>query len=331
MAKHKDGQKERIHLRPDKRGDVILLKNKNRAKIKSRIKNDWMLYLMFFPVLAWYIAFCYAPMGGLVLAFKDYSIKRGMWGSEWVGLKNFVDIFSDKMMFRAIKNTLILSFGGLMLSMPCEIGLALLLNELRMPRAKKFVQTAVTFPHFISWIVLSGILSNLFSSVGSVTQLLALMGIDFTNPMNNAATYRWFLWISDIWKEVGWGSIIYLAAISSVDQTLYEAACIDGASRLQQIWHITLSTIRSTVCIMLILAVGSLITSGRFDQIYNTYSPMVYSVGDTIDTYIYRESFGSTMDFGYSTAVGMVRSIVGVAMLLITNKIVTKLGEQGVF
>lgn len=305
-------------------------RRRRQAKIVNRLKNDWLLYLLLVPVLAWYLIFCYAPMGGLVLAFKDYSFKLGIWDSPWVGLGNFTKMFSDRYFLRGLKNTLIFGIGGILISMPCEIALALMLNELRLRGMKKFVQTTVTFPHFISWVVLAGILTNLFASTGAINQILRLFGISAASPITSESGYRWFIWFSGIWKEVGWGSIIYLAAITSVEQDQYESAEIDGASRLQQIWYITLPAIRSTICIMLILAVGSLLTNGRFDQIFNTYSSPVYPVADTMDTYIFRETFTTgIMNFGYSTAIGVLKSVVGLFMIVTTNKIVTSAGEQG--
>lgn len=305
-------------------------RRRRRAKIMNRLKNDWLLYLLLVPVLAWYLIFCYAPMGGLVLAFKDYSFKLGIWDSPWVGLGNFTKMFSDRYFLRGLKNTLIFGVGGILISMPCEIALALMLNELRLRGMKKFVQTTVTFPHFISWVVLAGILTNLFASTGAISQILRLFGISAASPITSESGYRWFIWFSGVWKEVGWGSIIYLAAITSVEQDQYESAEIDGASRLQQIWYITLPAIRSTICIMLILAVGSLLTNGRFDQIFNTYSSPVYPVADTMDTYIFRETFTTgIMNFGYSTAIGVLKSVVGLFMIVTTNKIVTSAGEQG--
>ena len=304
--------------------------HKRRAQILARLKNDWLLYLLLLPVLAWYLIFCYAPMGGLVLAFKKFSFKLGIWGSPWVGLDNFEKMFKDKDLIRALKNTLIFGLGGIAISMPCEIALALMLNELRMKKTKKLVQTVVTFPHFISWVVLSGIMVNLFASTGVFSYLFKALGLSYTNPLTSVASYRWFIWLSSVWKEVGWGAIIYLAAITGINPDMYEAAELDGATRLQQIWHVTLPAIRGTICIMLILAVGQLLTNGRFDQIYNTYSSPVYVVADTLDTYIFRESFTTGgMNFGYSTAIGVVKSVFGLIMIVSANKVVTASGEQG--
>ncbi len=298
--------------------------------ILTRLKNDWLLYLLLLPVLVWYIVFCYAPMGGLVLAFKKYSFKLGVWGSKWIGLRNFEKMFKDRDLMRALRNTVIFGLGGIAISMPCEIGLALMLNELRMKRVKKLVQTTVTFPHFISWVVLAGIMINLFSSTGVFSYLAEWLGLEYQNPLTTVKGYRWFVWISGVWKEVGWGSIIYLAAITGINPDMYEAAELDGASRLQQMWHVTLPAIRGTICIMLILAIGQLLTNGRFDQIFNTYSSPVYSVADTMDTYIFRESFTTGgMNFGYSTAIGVVKSVFGLIMIIAANKTVTACGEQG--
>ncbi len=305
-----------------------IISKKYRPFLK-RLKNDWLLYLMLLLVLAWYIIFCYAPMGGLVLAFKRFSFKKGIWGSEWIGLENFRKMLSDRDFIRAIRNTVILGVGKLVFQLPAGVAMALLLNEVRY-KSKKIIQTTATFPHFISWVVLSGIVINLFSSTGLVNQLLMSLGLERTSILTNTKTYRWFVWFGNIWKEIGWDSIIYLAAITSVEQGLYEAAAIDGANRWKQLWHVTLPGIRGTVCTMLILSVGQIISNGYFDQIYNTYSATVYEVADTLDTYIFRESFTTGgMNFGYSTAIGLFKSVIALIMVTASNKVVTKAGEEG--
>ncbi|MCC8065712.1 MAG: ABC transporter permease subunit [Clostridiales bacterium] len=302
------------------------------AQAKRRIHDDALLYVMLIPVLAWYIIFCYVPMSGITLAFRNYTFDGGIWGSPWVGLANFQKMFSDTEFIRAVKNTLILGVGGILFQMPCAILLAILINELRGKWSKKFFQTVVTFPHFISWVVLSGILVNLFSSTGIVNQVLNSLGLASIEPLTTPGPFRWFIWLTNIWKEVGWDSIIYLAAITSIDPGLYEAAEVDGAGRLQKIWHITLPGIKPTIVIMLIMAVGSLMSNGRFDQIYNMYSATVYSTADTLDTYIFRETFTTgALNFGYSTAIGLFKSVIGVILITVSNKICTALGEQGLF
>ena len=305
-----------------------VMSKKHRPFLK-RLKNDWLLYLMLLLVLAWYIIFCYAPMGGLVLAFKRFSFKKGIWGSDWIGLENFRKMLSDRDFIRAIRNTVILGVGKLVFQLPAGVAMALLLNEVRY-KSKKIIQTTATFPHFISWVVLSGIVINLFSSTGLVNQLLMSLGLERTSILTNTKTYQWFVWFGNIWKEIGWDSIIYLAAITSVEQGLYEAAAIDGANRWKQLWHVTLPGIRGTVCTMLILSVGQIISNGYFDQIYNTYSATVYEVADTLDTYIFRESFTrGGMNFGYSTAIGLFKSVIALIMVAASNKVVTKAGEEG--
>ncbi len=305
---------------------------RKRPQILKQMRNDWLLYLLLLPVLAWYTVFSYLPMAGVTLAFKDFSFRGGLWGSPWIGMKNFTDMFGDPLLLRAVKNTVIFSLGRIAFQTPCAILLAVGLNELRFTRSKKAIQTVVTFPHFISWVVLSGMLINLFGSTGVVNQILGRLGAGSIAPITSAGQFRAFIWLSGIWKEAGWDSIIYLAAIASIDPGLYEAGAVDGANRLQRIWHITLPGIRGTICIMLILAVGAILTNGGFDQIFNLYSSPVYSVADTLDTYVFRESFiTGGLDYGYTTAIGLFKSVIGVVMLAACNKIVTRAGESGLF
>lgn len=308
-----------------------LAKTKQKRFVK-RIQNNALLYVMLVPVLAWYIIFCYFPMAGITLAFKEYRFDGGLWNSPWIGLDHFIKMLSDTNFLIAVKNTLIFSLGGIVLQMPCAIILAILINEVKGKRGKKFFQTVITFPHFISWVVLAGILTNLFGSSGIINQLLNTVGFSPVSPLTEPGAFRAFVWGSNIWKEIGWDSIIYIAAITSIDTGLYEAAEVDGASRLQKIWHVTLPGIRSTIVIMLILAVGQMMNNGRFDQIFNLYTPMVYSTADTLDTYIFRETFTKgSLNFGYSTAIGLFKSVIGVIMITVSNKISTVFGEQGLF
>ncbi|MEG0319643.1 MAG: ABC transporter permease subunit [Niameybacter sp.] len=310
--------------------EVVVKSNWQRTC--QRISNDKLLYLLIVPVLLWYLMFCYLPMGGLTLAFKEFRYDMGLWDSPWVGFQNFKMMFEDMEFWRALKNTLIFSFGKLVFHFPTPIILAILLNEITRPRLKKFYQTIFTFPHFISWVVLAGVLTNMFASNGIINQVLGTLGMDAISPLVSESAFRPFIWISNIWKEIGWDSIIYLAAFASIDPGLYEAAGIDGANRWQKMVHISWPGIKSTVVIMFILAVGQIMTNGaNFDQIFNLYSSPVYSVADTIDTYVFRKSFVRGGNFGYTTALGLFKSVVGVILLTTTNKIVTKSGEQGLF
>ena len=302
-----------------------------RGRIARKLRNDALYYVMLVPVLAWYAIFCYVPMAGITLAFRNFRFDGGLWNSPWVGMDNFVKMMSDAQFLVAVKNTVIIGVGGILFQMPCAIILAILINEICGRRAKKFFRTVVTFPHFISWVVLGGILPSMFSSSGIINQVLGAIGLPSVSPLTSVDSFRPFIWISNIWKEIGWDSIIYIAAITSIDTGLYEAAEVDGASRLQKMWHITLPGIRSTIVIMLILAVGQLMNNGRFDQIFNLYSAPVYSVGDTLDTYIFRESFVTGgLNFGYSTAIGLFKSVIGVVLISISNKIASR-ADEGLF
>lgn len=296
-----------------------------------RVRKNWMLYLMLLPVLLWYIIFCYIPMGGITLAFKNYRYDMGVLGSPWVGLQHFRVMFCDGEFWRAFMNTLIFSFGKLLFHFPIPIIVAILLNEIRHPRVKKLFQTVFTFPHFISWIVLSGMLINMFASNGIVNQLLAHFGLTQIAPLMSTNGFRPFIWISNIWKEFGWDSIIYMAALTSIDMQLYEAAGIDGASRWQKMRYVTWPGLRGTVCIMLILQIGGIMSGASFDQIFNLYSAPVYPVADIIDTYVYRQSFMIGTNFGYTTAIGLLKSVIGVVMLWTANRITVRLGENGLF
>ncbi len=311
--------------------DSKIARKKQYFLMIKNIKNNWMLYALLLPVLIWYLIFCYLPMGGITLAFKQYRYDMGLWISPFIGLAHFRDMFKDSEFWRAFVNTLIFSFGKLLFHFPVPIIVAILLNEIRQARIKKFFQTVFTFPHFISWVVLSGILINMFASNGIVNQILPRLGFGQVAPLMSLSSFRPFIWISNIWKEFGWDAIIYMAALTSIDQQLYEAASIDGANRYKKMLHITWPGIRSTVCIMLILQVGGIMSGASFDQIFNLYSAPVYPVADIIDTYVYRQSFMVGTNFGYTTAIGLFKSIIGVIMIYLANKASTKLGEDGLF
>ena len=300
-----------------------------RSRALKQMRNDWLLYLLLVPVLAWYIIFCYLPMAGVTLAFRDYSYKGGLWGSEWIGLANFTKMFSDPLFFRAVKNTIIFSLGRIAFQMPCAVLLAIALNELRLKWAKKTVQTIVTFPHFISWVVLAGMLMNIFGSTGTVNQILSALGVSNIAPITSSKAFRAFIWISGIWKEVGWNSIIYLAAITSIDPGLYEAAAVDGAGRLRQTWSITLPCIINTITFIIIMRASSIMGSDT-EQVLMFYSPIVYGVGDVLGTFVYREGIENAK-FSYTTAVGLFGSVVGMIMMLGANYVSRKYTDKGIW
>ncbi|MCR4620858.1 MAG: ABC transporter permease subunit [Clostridiales bacterium] len=291
----------------------------------------WDLCLMLLPVIAYFIIFKYIPMGGIVIAFKDFKLGLGVSGSEWVGFANFVDAFRTRLFIRSIRNTLIISLLKLCLGFPAPIILALLLNEVRHNGYKRVVQTISYLPHFLSWVIMAGILSQLLSpNNGAVNALLKSLGRKDAVPfLLDNAYFRGTVVVSDVWKGVGWGSILYLATISSIDPTLYEAAICDGASRPQRVRYITLPCIMPTVTIMLILSLGGILDAG-FDQLLNLYSSAVYETGDIIDTYVYRVGL---VDWNYklSTAIGLFKNIIGFMLVAGSNAVAKAISGNGIW
>lgn len=289
-------------------------------------------YLMLLPIIIWYIVFAYAPIYGITLAFKSFNFKLGILGSPWNGIENFRQIFNDRDFLSAFKNNILISLGKLAIHFPIPIIFAIMLHEIKWAMPKRLFQTVFTFPHFISWVVLSGILINVLGSDGVINKFVEVMGGKSVSFLTNSHTFRPVLYISHVWKEMGWDSIIYIAALSGINPELYEAADIDGANRWRKIVHITWPGIRPTVAILLILTVGQMLTYGNtFDQVINLYSSPVYKVGDIIDTYVYRSAFLWGSDFGYLTAVGLFKSVINLVLIYLANTSVKKLGEQGLF
>ncbi|MCU6711868.1 ABC transporter permease subunit [Paenibacillus sp. J5C_2022] len=295
-----------------------------RRQLKAFSRHKYY-FILFFPGLVFFLIFQYWPLFGITIAFKDYRMLEGILGSPWAGLKWFRILFDSPDFYMAFRNTVIISFYKLAINFPAPIILALLLNEVRLMFFKRVVQTIVYFPHFLSWVILGGILFSLFSANAA---LLNLLGMD-TSPFMDPSKFRGFLVLSELWKEVGWGTIIYMAAIAGINQDLYEAARMDGASRFQLIRHITLPSIAGTIIIMLILRTGNILHVG-FDQIFIMYNPLVYEVADVLDTYVYR--VGLMMGrYSYATAAGLFQSVIGLVLLLITNAIARRVGERGIW
>ncbi len=309
----------------------IIMKNKTSLGVKIW-KNKYM-YLLFLPMLIYMLIFCYYPMYGVILAFKKFSYGLGILHSPWAdhhGLGNFIDIFRNPQFFTAFKNTLIISLGRLVFEFPIPIALALLLNEIRSSKYKRTVQTIFTFPHFISWIIVYGLFFNLFSDSGVVNQMLAMVGIGKQTILTSPHMFRPLLYLSDNWKEMGWSAIIYMASISGISPELYEAAKIDGANRRRLVWHITLPCILGTIAILLVLQVAGTMNAG-FDQIFNMYNPAVQDQSDIIDTLIYRLSFKQGSNFGFTTAIGLFKSVINFALLIIANTFVKKSTGKGIY
>jgi len=308
--------------------------DRSAARLRLRQLSLWqrvvaarLLWLMFAPGFLLLVVFSYGPIYGLLLAFKDYNISDGILGSPWVGLRHFQEFFGDPLALRAVRNTVVISLLRLVFGFPAPVILALLFNELADSWFKRSVQSVSYLPHFISWIIIAGMVSEVLSpETGIVNQLIKLVGLQ---PVYFMTSETWFVpvvIVSDIWKEVGWGTVIYLAALAGVDPTLYEAAVVDGASRLQRMWLISLPSIMPVVGIVLILSMGGILNGG-FDQIFNMYNPQVYDVADIIDTYVYRVGLVG-MEYSFATAVGLFKSLVGLILLVVVNLIVRRTNPQ---
>ena len=299
----------------------------NKKSLKSKLLHYWPLYVMLLPAIIYYILICYVPMAGNVLAFKEYSFKKGIWGSDFVGLRYFESFFKSYDALRLIKNTLTVGFIKCILEFPFAIILALLLNELRNLKFKKASQTITYLPHFLSSVIIVTMIQRLLApNNGVINQIIAGLGGDgSTFFLMDAKYFLGILFSMDLWRNIGWDSIIYLAAISSVDTSLYEAAQMDGCGKLKRMWHITLPGIRGTIGLLFIMGVGGLLSSG-FEQIYLLRTPGNMQLADTLDTYVVRVGLQGGQ-FGYATAIGLIQGLVGLVLVIGTNKICKKLTE----
>jgi len=289
------------------------------------------LYLMILPALAFYGIFCYAPMYGIQIAFKDYYPKLGIMGSDWNGIENFRYIFSRPEFGRALRNTVLISITQIALSLVSTVTLALLINELRAKKFKRVSQTVMTFPNFLTWVIIAGFVRNMFTNGGFINNLFDALGGNRIDFLSDKYFFLALLFFTEIWKSAGWGSIIYLASMSGIDTELYEAAYLDGAGRIRCMFCVTLPSIKPTIILMLILSMGGILGMG-FDQIFNLYNPMVYETADILDTYIYRLTFGTSAmaNPGVPAAVGLFKSVVGCALVLLVDRIAKLCGERGI-
>ena len=289
------------------------------------------LALMFLPCAVYYFIFDYIPMGGLMIAFKDYSIQDGILGSPWVGFQHFEMLFGGIEFLMVIKNTLLISIIKIILGFLAPVIFAVLLNEIRIGFLTKGFQSLSLLPYLFSWVILASIFRLIFSNSGPANEIIAWIGVD--NPINWLSDDFWFIVViifTDIWKGIGIGAIIYMASIAAIPIELYKAAKIDGANRFQQIFYITLPQLKPTMITLLILSMGGFLSAG-FDQIYNMYNPLVYDVADIIDTYVLRML--TNLNFEIATAAGMFKSVVAVILIMISNSISKRLtqGEQGLY
>lgn len=310
---------------------------KVEAKPERKVNAKWVqmkkmktLYFMLLIPMAMLFLFNYIPMYGILIAFKNFSPGLGIWDSPWNNFDHFKRLFSDFLFLRALQNTVVISLLKIIIVFPAPIIFAILLNEIKNEKFKKVTQSISYLPHFMSWVILSAMVIEVFSPQrGIINFFITLVGGDPINFMSDKTSFIPILILTDMWKEIGWGAIIYLASIASIDPGLYEAAEIDGAGRFHKMIHVTLPSIMPMVIIMFILRLGSVLNAG-FDQILNLYNPLVYEVADIIDTYVYRSGL-EQFQFDYATAVGLFKNVVGIVLILSANAIIRRKSEHGIW
>ncbi|KIL15871.1 ABC transporter permease [Bacillus safensis] len=306
------------------------LKNEKRKRLLNQLLSQKFLYLMILPGLIYFLVFKYVPMWGLIIAFQDYQPFLGILGSEWVGFKHFIRLFTEPTFFILLKNTLILFAMNVVIFFPIPILLALLLNEVRLALFKKFVQTMIYIPHFMSWVIVVSLSFVLLTVDGGlINELIAFFGGEKINFLLSQEWFRPMYILQVIWREAGWSTIIYLAAITAVDPQLYEAAKMDGAGRLRQMWHITLPAIKSVIVVLLILKIGDTLELG-FEHVYLLLNATNREVAEIFDTYVYTAGLKQGQ-FSYSTAVGLFKAAVGLILVMLANRLAKKFGEEGIY
>ena len=311
--------------------ELVTISQRNNFfhKLKTKVWKSKYLIMMILPAVVFYIIFCYVPMYGILMAFKAFKPKLGIVKSPWNGVDNFIRVFEEPKFWLAFKNTLIIGSVKIIISFLGAVTIALLLNELRMRKTKKTIQTIVTVPHFLSWVVVSGFVFSLFAYNGAVNSLVEAFGGSRTNFLTDKGFFFGLVFASDIWKEAGWGSIIYLATMAGIPQDQYEAADIDGATRLQKIWHITLPGIKPTAILLLIMSVGGVLSAG-FDQILNLGNALIREDVNIIDTYIYYHAIQGSDGAGVGTAIGLFKSVISFILVIAVDRIAKACGERGI-
>lgn len=298
-------------------------------ELKVSLRNHWMLYLLMIPFILWYVIFMYKPMYGLQIGFKDYDILSGIQGSPFIGLDHFKEFLGDEFFWRAFRNTIMISLYDLIFAFPAPILLALMLNEIKNVKFKKSVQTITYLPHFISIVVIAGLVTNFLAPSGLVNNIIEMFGGERTYFLIQPDKFRTIYTGMNIWKGIGFGAVVYIAALAGVDQQLYEAASIDGAGKFRQLWNVTLPSIRPTIMTMLILKIGQLLNVS-YEAILLLYQPSTYETADIINTYVYRTGMIEGR-YDFATAVGLTNSIIAFALVYISNKISKKYTETGIF
>ncbi|MCI8865619.1 MAG: sugar ABC transporter permease [Lachnospiraceae bacterium] len=302
---------------------------KGSARNGNGIGTQAMFHLMMLPGMVFVAVFCYVPMVGIIMAFQDFVPAKGLLGSEFVGLEHFQYMFQLPDIGQVFTNTLVIAVGKIVLGTLMAIAFAILLNEIRVKFLKKAVQTIVYLPHFLSWVVLAAVVVNMVNLDGPVNQMLTAIGLEKINFLGSNTWFRPMVIATDVWKEFGYNSIVYLAAITAIDPGLHEAAAIDGATWRQRVWHITLPGMLPIILLMAAMSLTSILSAG-FDQIYNLYSPMVYKTGDVLDTYVYRMGLIGRQ-YSFSTAVGLLRSVVGLILMVTANELSKRFTERKIF
>ena len=301
----------------------------NVQRKKKNWQKDWQLHLMILPGLLFILIFKYMPLGGITIAFKEFLPGKGIWGSPWVGLENFEYMLALPDTKRVMWNTLFIAAAKILINFPVPIIISILLNEVKNHRFKRSVQTIIYVPYFISWVILAGIIQDLFAKEGLINQFLGIFGAEPVFFLGNKYAFLGVLIGTDVWKNFGYNTVVYLAAITGIDETLYEAAKIDGANRFQQIWNVTLPGIAPIVVLMMILNLGNVLNAG-FEQIFNLYNPLVYETADIIDTFVYRISLVEA-NYSLGTAVGLLKSVVSFILIVTSYKIANKYSDYTVF
>ena len=306
------------------------------ARFRTSVRKYWFIYLLAIPGLVFLLVFSYAPMYGVVLAFKDFKMNKGIMGSPWVGLAHYRELFSDSAFIQAFKNTVIINIYNLIFGFTFNVFLALMINEVQCKPLKSVVQTCVYLPYFLSWVIFAGLVQVFLQAPvpgdvgGVVNQVIMSLGGEPIDFMKRPDLFRGILVVTNIIKTAGYSTIIYLAAVASVDLSLYEAAAMDGANRRDMMFHITLPRIMPSVAVMFLLNISQLFLS-NFDQVYNLYNNFVLSTGDVLSTYIYRISLGGGGEFEISTAANLLLNVMGLIALAFTNRFVKKMDVMGIF
>ena len=309
-----------------------LTPNIHKMTFSQLIVRDWRLYLMLLLPVTYYILFCYKPMIGVVIAFQKYNLFKGILGSQWVGLDNFKFVLKMRDFSIALRNTLLLNFMALLFGFPFPILLAIMLNEIRSTPIKRGSQTLLYLPHFLSWVIIGGMVLEIFApTTGVVNSELIKSGLIEKNIpfLTDGWTWRFTYTLVGVWQSMGWGTILYLSAITGINTELFEAARIDGANKIRQIWHVTLPGIRSTIVVLLILNIGQMMNI-NFDKPYIIGNSMVRDFGDVLSTFVYRAGI-TNAQFARATAIGLFQSVVGLIMISTANFVTKRMGEQGIW